>query len=411
MKYFTLLLVTLIPIYSVYTQWQLQASGTFENLHDVAILNQKTAIVVGDYGTILKTTNNGLKWVTKNSGTTNYLNAISFRDEQNGIVVGNEILCKTTDSGESWTSEYFGKYCTSVSNYVWSSTSRIIIGTNGGTISTSTDNGLTWKDTSFSVEPIIAVDFNFSWQFDLAYAAAKSYTASSVFPSNLWSKCMNPLSIDDEMTSADLKYWYQYLIGTKGISGTEPFILKKRWVDTLWVPTNSFVPPPFIPQDISSWDDILFVCGKEGKIFKSADGGDNWIEQFTNITENLNAIDFINDTVGYSVGENGTILFTSNGGISSVEEVLSPSGYYLYQNYPNPFNPTTNIRFKIADRCNVSLVVFDILGKEIAKLVGEEKPAGEYSVEFHAEGLTSGMYFYQLTTKQFTKTIKMLIVR
>jgi len=90
--------------------------------------------------------------------------------------------------------------------------------------------------------------------------------------------------------------------------------------------------------------------------------------------------------------------------------------YSLSQNYPNPFNPTTNIEFQTSDFGFVSLKVYDILSNEIATLVNEEKPAGEYIVEFSAIGgdafnLTSGIYFYQLKAGNFIQTKKMLHIK
>jgi photosystem II stability/assembly factor-like uncharacterized protein len=101
MKYFTLLIVLNFWGSLSFSQWQIQSSGTTENLNDVAVLSQTTAIVVGNIGTILKTTNSGEDWILKNSGTANNLNAVSFRDEQNGIAVGNGSICRTNNAGEN----------------------------------------------------------------------------------------------------------------------------------------------------------------------------------------------------------------------------------------------------------------------------------------------------------------------
>jgi hypothetical protein len=78
------------------------------------------------------------------------------------------------------------------------------------------------------------------------------------------------------------------------------------------------------------------------------------------------------------------------------ESVALPTEFILNQNYPNPFNPTTSIQYAISNTQFVSLKVYDILGNEIATLVSEEKPAGSYEVNFDANGLSSGVYFYQL---------------
>jgi hypothetical protein len=106
-----------------------------------------------------------------------------------------------------------------------------------------------------------------------------------------------------------------------------------------------------------------------------------------------------------------------------------PVAYALYQNYPNPFNPITTIRYTIpvverfsesfnnnSERISnslykVTLMVYDILGNEIATLVNEEKPAGSYEVEFTGEGLPSGVYFYQIKTGSFVETKKMVFMK
>lgn len=92
-------------------------------------------------------------------------------------------------------------------------------------------------------------------------------------------------------------------------------------------------------------------------------------------------------------------------------EIGTPKEFSLAQNYPNPFNPKTNIEFRISDFGFVTLKVYDILGNEIATLVNEEKPAGEYEVEFDATSLTSGIYYYRLTAGNHSSTKKMILMR
>jgi len=105
-------------------------------------------------------------------------------------------------------------------------------------------------------------------------------------------------------------------------------------------------------------------------------------------------------------------------GINPDETLSSVSKFELYQNYPNPFNPSTNIKYRISNLPDgkagfgfVSLKIFDVLGNEVATLVNEEKPAGNYEVEFSADGLSSGIYFYKLQTGSFTETKKMILLR
>jgi spore germination protein YaaH len=88
----------------------------------------------------------------------------------------------------------------------------------------------------------------------------------------------------------------------------------------------------------------------------------------------------------------------------------TPTGYQLSQNYPNPFNPSTVINYELPLSCKASIKVYDVLGKEIATLVDEEKAAGKYSVEFSSK-LSSGIYFYTLRAGTYTSTKKMIYLK
>ena len=87
------------------------------------------------------------------------------------------------------------------------------------------------------------------------------------------------------------------------------------------------------------------------------------------------------------------------------------SSFKLEQNYPNPFNPTTQISYSIPVASHVRLKVYNVLGNEIATLVNEEKPAGEYSVKFNASDLSSGVYIYRLQTDYSVITKKMTLLK
>lgn len=88
-----------------------------------------------------------------------------------------------------------------------------------------------------------------------------------------------------------------------------------------------------------------------------------------------------------------------------------PTAYSLDQNYPNPFNPGTIINFSIPNEGFVTLSIYNFIGQQVATLVNESKPAGTYEVDFVAEGLTSGIYFYQITSGNFSETKKMMLLK
>lgn len=88
-----------------------------------------------------------------------------------------------------------------------------------------------------------------------------------------------------------------------------------------------------------------------------------------------------------------------------------PNSYSLHQNYPNPFNPTTRIEFAIPKQGFVNLKIYDILGREVKVLVNEVKTPGNYSVDFNAAELSSGVYFYRLESNGFTDIKKMMLIK
>jgi hypothetical protein len=90
-----------------------------------------------------------------------------------------------------------------------------------------------------------------------------------------------------------------------------------------------------------------------------------------------------------------------------------PLQFELNQNYPNPFNPTTTINFSVRAPQKVELKVYDLLGKEIATLINDFKPAGVYTYNFNAADykLTSGVYFYKLSAGGFTSIKKMVLMK
>ena len=97
--------------------------------------------------------------------------------------------------------------------------------------------------------------------------------------------------------------------------------------------------------------------------------------------------------------------------IAGTDGEFATQNYQLSQNYPNPFNPSTVISYRLPVIGFVTLKVYDVLGREVATLVNEEKSAGEYEIEFNGSKLPSGIYFYQLKTGNFVETKKMVLLK
>jgi len=108
-------------------------------------------------------------------------------------------------------------------------------------------------------------------------------------------------------------------------------------------------------------------------------------------------------------------------GMSGVITVMNPVSVFdqnivvnkfnLEQNYPNPFNPNTIIRYQTAEQSNVTITVFNSIGKKIATLLNEVKPKGTYNIEFDGSNLSSGIYYFTLQAGPFTDTKKMILLK
>ena len=116
-------------------------------------------------------------------------------------------------------------------------------------------------------------------------------------------------------------------------------------------------------------------------------------------------------SIPYTINIPGTL--TELAVPTSIKPVSSeiPQNFTLEQNYPNPFNPVTNIRFKISNAGNTKITVFDLLGKEVETLVSQYLQAGAYEVNFNAANLTSGIYFYKLSSSDFTDVKRMILIK
>jgi hypothetical protein len=88
-----------------------------------------------------------------------------------------------------------------------------------------------------------------------------------------------------------------------------------------------------------------------------------------------------------------------------------PKVFSLAQNFPNPFNPSTRIRYQLPAASKVTLIVYDLLGREVAVLADEKKEPGNFEVEFNASGLASGVYIYRLTAGSYVSTRKMITLK
>ncbi|MGD1046982.1 MAG: YCF48-related protein [Bacteroidota bacterium] len=398
--------------------WTLQTSGTTNNLSAISFADANNGTAVGDKGTILRTTNGGTNWTLQTSGTTNDLSAISFTDANTGTAVGSGgTILRTTNGGASWTSDSSGTTNSLTSVSFTDANTGTAIAITDGTILRTTNGGASWKRQ----QPDSAVEL----LYGVSFTNANNGTAVG------------------GGTGPD--YGGKILHTTDG--GVNWTSQSSGTTDNLYAVTFTDVTTG-IAVGGGTW-----FGNSGGTILRTTNGGSTWTRQTSGTTFDLHGVSFIDANTGTAVGDNGTILRTTNGGASwtsdssgtmfnfrgvsftdantgtivgnlgiilrtkesatSVENKQAeiPKNFTLLQNYPNPFNPSTTISFNIPKRSNVSLKIFDLLGREVATIVSEEMLAGNHSKQWNAANMSSGIYFYRLYAGSFTETKKFVLLK
>jgi photosystem II stability/assembly factor-like uncharacterized protein len=157
----------------------------------------------------------------------------------------------------------------------------------------------------------------------------------------------------------------------------------------------------------------IFEATEDG-LFSTNDYGANWNDINTGmgnicITDLFRTDAYLLASTNNGLWKRPLSEITSIGAKNTGESL--PRKFSLSQNYPNPFNPTTSIHYQLKTKSHVQLIIYDITGREIIKLVNQNQNAGEYSVNFNAGNFASGIYIYKLKTDSFEQSRKMILLR
>jgi photosystem II stability/assembly factor-like uncharacterized protein len=337
----------------------------------------KNIFAGGPTGVFLST-NNGTSWATVGlSNTGEVVSLLSATDAKGDILILAGTwsgLFISPDNGKTWDNTGLEWDITALT---WSPNGQgginIFAGTRGSGVFLSTDDGVTWSSLHNGIpviENISALIFRGKNLF-----AATDYVLY--------------VSADDGAS------WSPTGLNTSTISSN-------TWIYSLAVDTNG-----------TNGLDVFAGTNDHG-VLLSKDGGATWAAANAGLT----------DLCIYSLAVSDSYLFagTNVSGVwkrplSELTAIHEPSPgkvpqiFSLYQNYPNPFNPSTNISFNVPSRSFVSLKVFNLLGKEVASIVSEILSTGNYTRQWNAARMPSGVYFYRLQAGSFTETKKLLLLR
>ncbi|MCX6165943.1 MAG: T9SS type A sorting domain-containing protein [Ignavibacteriae bacterium] len=413
----------------------------YNTIRDVCL--KDSTIWVGSDRSIYKSTNNGINWININDGFTNEL-VLCFTSKDSYLFAGTEGygLHRSTNGGINWV--FCGLTDKSVFSLTTCGSYLFAVTVNESGIYRSTNNGGNWSLASNGLTNNVVMrlvtkeNYIFAGTFNGVYRSTNFGDNWIAVNSSMQNYSIYALAVSDSYVYAGVNYapgglYMSSNNGDNWISITNNLTntnIRSILVDCnkLYVGTYGGV---FVTTNNgANWDLIglttytTYALIKYGKyLVAGTNSGVYLYNEKSNLWNDRNN-GFYDVTWVYTFKINNNYLLAGTIaqsvwrrsldniiGINSKTEIL-PVENKLQQNYPNPFNPATKIKFDIVKTTNVKLEIYDISGRIIKTLVANEKlNAGEYEVEFDGSNLASGVYFYRIETSEFSKTMKMVLLK
>jgi photosystem II stability/assembly factor-like uncharacterized protein len=400
---YTIFFIIQVSFQIAEAQWIQQSAFTNSNLYDIEFYNRYTGWAVGDGGTILKTTNGGINWVSiSNPAVGKPLSSIYIVDSNICYVVGwFETIIKTTNAGDNWSvirNGAFGSGSSYDAVFFINENTGWIAGT-GQKILRTTNGG-----DSIITTPVFAGNLH-DMYFKDAMTGIVTGSGTDMFKTSnggiSWNNIAMPIGfrIPDfyKLTFVNNQYGW--------VAGSDNRIFKTTDFGDTWdtlnpVPVNPLTASMRFAEFIN--ENTGFVGGEQGYLYKSTNGGTSWLRENTSSfpPNEIISMFLYNNLVGWITGGEAKILATTTGGqtIVNIADItgLIPDEFTISQNYPNPFNSSTSIKFSLKKRRFIQIKIFDIQGKEVKSLSNKILQAGNYEINIDASDLNSGIYFYSL---------------
>lgn len=413
------------------TYWIEQISPVQKELTKSIFVDAEYGWVIGDSGTVIRTTNSGAAWTVQQTGIfSSELRDITFISRNSGWIIANDSTYKTfilhtTNSGVNWIKSYYPDTTVILSTIFFTDQFTGFVSGYNGEIYRTTNGGVNWKTTYidttsclylFPKHDIFFINsqtgFVCGGVLDLQGVFIKTTDAGS----NWFSMCISAEPMNE---IADLGGGRVAVMGGDYDLGSIFAVSSNYGSNWQYEPTGCFGNATSFSFRTPA--EVWAALGFSGTLAVNLDSmkpGSQW--QCINTPGNIpiNSIKFLSPTVGFAFGEQGKIYKYNQNVIGVQNSQLSPGEFSLSQNYPNPFNPVTNFEFRIADFGLVRLIVYDVLGKEVALLVDQQLQPGKYDVEWNAANYPSGVYYYRLeaggegdASGSFVKTGKMVLLK
>jgi photosystem II stability/assembly factor-like uncharacterized protein len=364
------------------------------------------------FGGVFCSDDNGMLWTQRNTGLpadsngSTILNCIATGATA-GVLAGTENgLFRSTDNGEQWIPLDLGFPSPRVSAIVASPTGTIVASAWSHGMSRSTDEGSTWAGVGPLGVSIYCLASNSTGHIFAGYYDLALYDGG-IMRSTDQGLNWSPLPLGVSYFTP-----YALIVDTRDnvLAASINQVLRSTDNGISW--TLSSMPWGIMINSLAVDSSGRIYAGGSGRpaVKVSTDNGTTWQEMSQGLSGSDVEALLIDRTGCLFAGTSDHGVFRSAGSTSMQDSRLAPQVCALSQNYPNPFNPTTTIRYELPKASHVALSVFDILGREIATLLNEEKSAGTYTVQWDASGVSSGVYFYRLRAGDFVQTRRMMLV-
>jgi len=373
------LIVLLLLSGDITAQWFHQNSGTTANFGSVFFIDANIGWTCGTGGKIIKTTNGGLDWFDQNSNTTVGLNTIQFIDAGNGWACGSNQILKTTDGGLLWSVQNFPSSTSLYAiQFVTTNIGWIISHfADSAYIHKSTDGGVSWtiqhQAQNEYYESMHFLDENTGWvTFSFGFSGVLKTTDGG----NIWTQYNanfsgSPMHIRfvDNLTG-----WTSHnTLGSYEISkSTDGGVTWFTQIAESFKFIHSFNFPNSSIGYAAGWEMYIPPNPDQEFIMKTSDGGSSWFEQYKGVGR-LNSIFFVNDQLGWAVGNDGEILTTENGGVVPLIQFYPPADTaYILGGCTTPeiishnlFSTPVRDSISINPGFNTSFMYYDSLGSPV----------------------------------------------
>lgn len=410
----------------------------YSMLH-ISFANSSTGFVISDSGRIFKTTDGGTNWNMCYKNNSASFQSIELENNLTGYAVGgiantNIHVLRTTNTGSTWQEILVPAYYDIID--VKSLGSGVVAAINITDCFRSTNSGLSWDSCILPQNPnklnitnLSFIDNNtgyilgnelhyissYNWWYvtDILKTTNKGINWSYIVSTPMGHNKYTMFQMLGNGVGYLLKDYGGYLKTTnEGVSwdSTMPF-------------TSTYLSCINMLNSSTGWICGLINNNNYGTIYKTTNGGITWLKQFESYKKTPRSMYVFNNTNAWFCGDNSSVFKTTNGGgVIGIETINNkiPFTFALSQNYPNPFNPTTKINYDLPMDCKVTMIIYDILGREVIRLVNNEfKKAGRYIASFDGHNLSSGVYFYRIeahevsgsSTGEFIQSKKMVLVK